>query len=512
MAASDNCRWQLRRLGPSASCANVCDLMRLKNGNTRFGRSLDNDFYLDSKTHKNFISRHHAEIRYVKVNGKPQFVLYDHGLNGTFINDVRMEKSCVLKEGDKITFGHTNGFKIDPGQYSKQPNSEFQFTFERLEEDSDESDSSSDDSGPESDTTQPTNEHFCSRNLYNSPEYDRSQCWQQGQQVNKNNLRKSESELDNKDFTKSEKVNPRSPRGKKGLEICANKDKLFKGDQRQNGTNNVKNEHLDPPVLKKQATLGYSDSGNDSSSGDSSDSESTAPSEKSEENSSSESEHELTIDISVKTKASPRQKRTASATSKTRNAQTSQKKTNAKRSPVKAKTKTKVARGRPSQKTTSKSKIAKDNSNNHNTISPSRRLLFNKKSTANGKNNSLKPDNLGDPYDFNSEEEIEASQNKNKKTTGKQTKTAGNTKRKKPQGNNKNKKAKTSTTDESEEYGEEIWYYEGETCASESCLKPSDSTVEWVQCDDCDQWYHTMCVGAIYAAVKDTQMEFHCGC
>ena len=33
-----------------------------------------------------------------------------------------------------------------------------------------------------------------------------------------------------------------------------------------------------------------------------------------------------------------------------------------------------------------------------------------------------------------------------------------------------------------------------------------------VQCDDCDQWYHTVCAGCRYEDVKDSNSEFHCGC
>jgi hypothetical protein len=38
-----------------------------------------------------------------------------------------MNQFILLQEGDKITFGHTNGFKLEPGQRANQPNSEFEF-------------------------------------------------------------------------------------------------------------------------------------------------------------------------------------------------------------------------------------------------------------------------------------------------------------------------------------------------------------------------------------------------
>ena len=33
-----------------------------------------------------------------------------------------------------------------------------------------------------------------------------------------------------------------------------------------------------------------------------------------------------------------------------------------------------------------------------------------------------------------------------------------------------------------------------------------------VQCDDCDGWYHTDCVGCSYNKVKQSTAAFHCGC
>jgi len=33
----------------------------------------------------------------------------------------------------------------------------------------------------------------------------------------------------------------------------------------------------------------------------------------------------------------------------------------------------------------------------------------------------------------------------------------------------------------------------------------------WVQCDSCNQWYHTVCVGCDYDIVKNPDSQFHCG-
>ncbi|XP_032903315.1 transcription factor 19 [Amblyraja radiata] len=54
--------------------------------------------------------------------------------------------------------------------------------------------------------------------------------------------------------------------------------------------------------------------------------------------------------------------------------------------------------------------------------------------------------------------------------------------------------------------------YSAEQCAAEQCQLPQEDTLEWVQCDDCDAWYHTECVGCNYTAMKESSAEFHCGC
>ena len=73
-------------------------------GLTKIGRGQHNDFYIDSATLKNFISRSHVEIYGKKnENGKVEFVLNDKGLNGTFINDIRVRFEKKLSRLSHIT-------------------------------------------------------------------------------------------------------------------------------------------------------------------------------------------------------------------------------------------------------------------------------------------------------------------------------------------------------------------------------------------------------------------------
>ncbi|XP_030053286.1 transcription factor 19 [Microcaecilia unicolor] len=52
--------------------------------------------------------------------------------------------------------------------------------------------------------------------------------------------------------------------------------------------------------------------------------------------------------------------------------------------------------------------------------------------------------------------------------------------------------------------------FAAEPCAADRCRLPQDDTVAWVQCDDCDSWYHVACVGCSYSAVQNS--DFRCGC
>ncbi|XP_015264146.1 PREDICTED: transcription factor 19 [Gekko japonicus] len=47
-----------------------------------------------------------------------------------------------------------------------------------------------------------------------------------------------------------------------------------------------------------------------------------------------------------------------------------------------------------------------------------------------------------------------------------------------------------------------------EPCAAPRCHLPQDETVEWVQCDGCDAWFHVACVGCSYSAVQEA--DFRC--
>ncbi|CAK5074571.1 unnamed protein product [Meloidogyne enterolobii] len=108
--------------------------MILLDKQTKIGRNPELvDVVLHSVVHSNMISRDHSEIIGV-TDDKGKYVRYlitDRSLNGTYVNDTRVNIQQQLKEGDLIKFGHVNGAAIKAGEYAPQQSAEFIFRFER---------------------------------------------------------------------------------------------------------------------------------------------------------------------------------------------------------------------------------------------------------------------------------------------------------------------------------------------------------------------------------------------
>ena len=101
---------------------------RIISGTTLIGRGQAVDIFLDSNIRKGLISRAHAQI--ILKDGEDKKTIYeifDSSLNGTYVNDVRINGSVVLKEGDTIAFGHLRGSLIKPGTLAPQKETEFLF-------------------------------------------------------------------------------------------------------------------------------------------------------------------------------------------------------------------------------------------------------------------------------------------------------------------------------------------------------------------------------------------------
>ncbi|KAI4818395.1 hypothetical protein KUCAC02_011737 [Chaenocephalus aceratus] len=67
--------------------------------------------------------------------------------------------------------------------------------------------------------------------------------------------------------------------------------------------------------------------------------------------------------------------------------------------------------------------------------------------------------------------------------------------------------------DEDEEEEEETTSGAVEPCAAPRCRLPQQDTVQWIQCDVCDAWFHIDCLHVDRKKLlKDPNADFHCGC
>ncbi|XP_032392193.1 transcription factor 19 [Etheostoma spectabile] len=67
--------------------------------------------------------------------------------------------------------------------------------------------------------------------------------------------------------------------------------------------------------------------------------------------------------------------------------------------------------------------------------------------------------------------------------------------------------------DEEEDEGDGATGGAVEPCAAPRCRLPQQDTVQWIQCDVCDAWYHLDCLHVDRKKLlKDPNADFHCGC
>lgn len=124
--------YHLRRIGLPASVEGVQNEFRINSDATLVGRGSSVDIFLDSNIRKGLISRAHAQIIRKTVNDEDIYEIFDTSLNGTYVNDFRIKGSQILKEGDVVAFGHLRGFVIKQGERAPQRETEFLFKFEKF--------------------------------------------------------------------------------------------------------------------------------------------------------------------------------------------------------------------------------------------------------------------------------------------------------------------------------------------------------------------------------------------
>ncbi|XP_030004015.1 transcription factor 19-like [Sphaeramia orbicularis] len=71
----------------------------------------------------------------------------------------------------------------------------------------------------------------------------------------------------------------------------------------------------------------------------------------------------------------------------------------------------------------------------------------------------------------------------------------------------------SSDDDDDDDDEEEVMGGGVEPCAAQRCRLPQQDTVQWIQCDVCDAWYHIDCLHIDRKKLlRDPNADFHCGC
>ncbi|XP_071109611.1 uncharacterized protein [Haliotis cracherodii] len=575
--------WQIRRVGPAATCRNVLNIMKLKIGVNSFGRSPNNDFFLDSKILKNFISRHHAVIiGETRDGGSDVFFLQEKGLNGTFINDVRIKGSSILTEGDKITFGHTNGYKIEPGQYSRQLHSEFQFVFEKFQKRHE----LPKHQGLDSVEYHQTRTCCGTRKLPSSPEYDRSECCdtldkqgalrtcrsptiqehtlpasptipvtrgeendlESGRLKNVNtdcptpkvcHVRKSASTPEVPDFMEEVEILGAADSAESHTECsegnCGNVSEVDKSNQCKSpvltngnsGEASSQDEEVDSPKAFVKDVQGEHETFQTKSN----------LSDHCDFN-KSEDENGSDVPVARTEDVSPCKQGDASLEmSEMKGPANTKRKCNSRPNSAKSSSSYdecdgdgKGGRNIWSIMSDSNDEAMKDSSapsplgesydQSHNPVihqqDGSCDTLTNNETLAFGQsfftdavqNSNFRKDHDGETNSMFSEDSD--SKSSDTRTNG-QPGSNPNKRRKARRFAPRTKRTRVRLTDD-EKLEDGVEWYEEETCAAPDCSKPRDRRVQWVQCDDCDKWFHTVCAGCRYDDVKDSTKQFHCGC
>ncbi|CAI2723075.1 unnamed protein product [Schistosoma spindalis] len=79
----------------------------------RINTKIPPDYPIESCINSRMISRNHATIERSAKGGS---ILYDHSMNGTYVNYTRVMGGVTLKHGDIVCFGHLNGANLKPGE------------------------------------------------------------------------------------------------------------------------------------------------------------------------------------------------------------------------------------------------------------------------------------------------------------------------------------------------------------------------------------------------------------
>jgi len=515
-----NTCYQLRKVGLPASVEKVKNFYRLTSSTTIIGRGQSVDIFLDSSIRKGLISRAHAQIIQSEgEEGVPVYSIFDTSLNGTYVNDRRVKGSIVLKEGDTVAFGHLCGSKILPGALGPQKETEFLFKFEKclhpevkdepvdLTERELSINSSSVFMSPKSPLAENGSSLLGLQHLSDpEPPVKRIKQSLSGSLYESNDEEiiymedkvKSDDDgsfcvdLDDKvSDVASEEVLSSAPQ-----KPVHPRNKVISLPQMNNNNNNVKNYGRNgngshngkvKNTLRQKSDRSRGKRGMNDNHSDGSDAEVESESEYMDSDSDSEKSEEIP-DESSDSEFMPKGGRLSG-----------------KRKPTTASIELDNRGARPSKLNKMLPKVCSvANTNSKSKSDPK----VNAKCTSNfpGKISCAKKSNN------NSKDYVRPrSINDYKTVTKRDYKKEKNKKgpRKEPK---KSEAVKKDNVDELNSSGTNG--YTHDKCDAPKCKIPSGSlkTITWIQCDDCDAWYHVSCSGLSVSAAKKEDTIFRCGC
>lgn len=509
--------------------------MRLSFGVTKIGRGQNNDFFLDSSKLKNFISRYHAEVIGTKnENGEVEFVLTDKGLNGTFINDYRTKKTCSLEIGDKITFGHTNGYKIQPGFFASQPESEFQFIFEQVPKSSRTAELSSDNFNREEST-----EAFHEQKKYSERSFlsDKNSNIQSPHITSTKDLQKDpDSENEENEDIKSTVITKTDTLPKGSSKTSTTKDKKSLDISQESVTKSVKENVTSALAETIPAIELDNDSDNDDDQAEDSEDNDMDKNDEVDDGGKDDDiddddgglKDDDEGDDGIKDDDGDDVEDEADGVEKDNDvydyveSAESEKESKPKK-PVRKKRRVKSSftkpRSKPKAKETKEDVMSFSDDNDSSEDDVQKQVssvlaLINTTSESDSgqqlqKEVPPKPPARG-PRSRRKSGSSNTASTANKGRNIRKRKDSGqskpvNAKRRRTRG-------QKDTGEDDKELSDGVEWYEEDTCEADVCKRPKNKRTPWVQCDDCDGWYHTVCVGANYRQVKDDNASFSCGC
>ncbi|XP_041479890.1 uncharacterized protein C01G6.5-like [Lytechinus variegatus] len=464
--------YQLRRVGAAASMQGVKDVFKLTKPRTIIGRNTSEvDCFVDSSVHTRLISRQHVEILMeMDENQSPILYVLDKSLNGTFVNDIKIssQTKVPLKEGDTLTLGHLRGVQVKQGTFAEQETSEFRF-----------------------------------RLVYAPVEED---CTEDGENTPTKRRRKD------------------SPKVSKKTRILHPPDSNVTSPTSQTANRAAS---IPPPFLQNSIHEDDSESGAKMAGEKGKTRVDSTPASFLQDSENETLKEEENTQTSTKPDSSRGRLKRGRGRAAVIGAARGRASTLSGRGRGSSRG---LGRGRgrgrgqgdSSRKTEGAPVSGKDARQGASTSKGAEDTFeFELESDSGGEENSnlhRQLDSICKSLDTSDSDSVKSKAGSSRSSRGRPPKNAASSKsepkhtdKKKgesataTQGVRKKRAAAPKNDDDDVEYN-------SQPCSAAKCYRPKDRTVTWVQCDDCDNWFHVTCAGCDYNKVKQADYQFFCGC